>query len=93
MNVDYSYAGVPTTTQEAMAKEDHYHPVESLETDTLDGSEAPAAPKLSASTVVGQSLLLIAPNLTPWSRGMEISRNAHRNAHFKCCFCVGTSRF
>ena len=58
MNVDDSYVGVPTTTQEAMAKEDHYHPVESLETDTLTGTEAPAAPKapkLSAPTVVGPS--------------------------------------
>ena len=62
MNVDDSYVEVPTTTstQEAMAKEDHYHPlaVESLETDTLTGTEAPAAPKapnLSAPTVVGPS--------------------------------------
>ena len=55
MDVDHSYVGVPTTTQEAMAKEGHYHPVESLETetDTLAGPEAPAALKLSAPTVVG----------------------------------------
>ena len=55
MNVDDSYVGVPTTTQEAMAKEDHYHPVESLETDTLTGTEAPAALKLSAPRVVSPS--------------------------------------
>ena len=95
MNVEYSYVEVPDTTQEAMAKEDRYHSVESLETDTgtLTGSDAPAAPKLSAPTLVGQSLSLIAPNLTPRSRGMEISRNTLRNAHSKCCSCVWTSLF
>ena len=54
-SVDDSYAGVPTTTQESIAKEDHFHPVESLETDTPTGTEAPAAPKLSTPTVVGPS--------------------------------------
>jgi hypothetical protein len=54
MNVDYSYVGVAVTTQEAMAitKEDHDHPVESSETLTLTGPEAPAA---RAPTVVGPS--------------------------------------
>ena len=64
MDVDHSYVGVPTTTQETMANEDHYHPVESLETDSLADIEAPTAPMLSAPTVVGPSLLLIAQNLT-----------------------------
>lgn len=64
MNVDYSYVGVPTT-QEAMAKE----PVESLETYTLTEPEVPAAPKLSAPTVVSPVLQLIAQleNLTSQS--------------------------
>jgi hypothetical protein len=70
MNENYSYVGVPTTTQEAMANqlEDHDHPVEPSETPTLAGPEAPAAPKLNRPTVVGPSLLSIAPNLTlAWS--------------------------
>jgi hypothetical protein len=69
MNVEYAYIGVSTSTTqelEAMAKEDHYHPVESL--DTLSEPEAPAdsepGPKLSAPTVVGPPLLLIAQILT-----------------------------
>ena len=67
MNVDHSYVEVPTTTQEVKANEDHnYHPVESLETDALAGPEVPAAPKLSAPTVVGPSRLLSAQNLTSW---------------------------
>ena len=64
MDVDHSYVGVPTTTQETMANEDYYHPVESLETDSLADIESPTAPMLSAPTVVGPSLLLIAQNLT-----------------------------
>jgi len=68
MNNDNSYIGVPTTTQEVMANQDHDHPVESSETLTLAGPEAPAAPKLSRPTVVGLTLLSIAPNLTlAWS--------------------------
>ena len=57
MNGDYSYVGVPATTQEAMAKEDQDHPMESSETHTPAGPEAPAAPKLSAPTLVGPFLL------------------------------------
>jgi hypothetical protein len=94
MNDEYSYVGVPATTQEAMAEEDHDHPVELSETHTLQaGSEAPAAPKLSAPMVVGPFMLSIARNLTSWSRGMEIPCNAHRNAHFCCRSCSGPSRF
>ena len=66
MNVDHSYVEVPTTTQEVKANEDHYHPVESLETDALARPEVPAAPELSAPTVVGPSRLLSAQNLTSW---------------------------
>jgi hypothetical protein len=67
MNDDYSYVGVPATTREAMENEDHDHPVESSETNTLAEPEAPGAPKLRAPTVVGPFLLLIASNLTSWS--------------------------
>ena len=52
MNDDYSYVGVPATTQEAMANQDHDHPVESSKMLTLAGPEAPAAPKLRRPTVV-----------------------------------------
>jgi hypothetical protein len=63
MNDEYSYVGVPPTTQEAMEKEGHDHRlIKSSETPTLAGSEAAAAPKLSAPIVVGPSLLSIAPN-------------------------------
>ena len=58
-------AVVPAATQQAMKKED---PVsESSETITLAGPETPAAPELSAPTVVGPFLLSIAQNLTSWS--------------------------
>ena len=64
MNVDYSYVGVPATTQEAMANEDHHddHLVESSETLSFAGPEAPTAPELSGPIVVGSFLLLTAPN-------------------------------
>lgn len=94
MNVDYSYVGVPATPQEIMTTEDHDHPVESRsETLSLAGSEAPAAPALSAPTVVGSFLLSIAQNLTSWSKGMEISHNAHRSARSCYRSCVGPSHF
>jgi hypothetical protein len=65
MNDECSYVGVPPTTQDAMAEEDHDHPVQSSATHTLEaGSEAPAAPKLSATMVVGPFMLSIARNLT-----------------------------
>ena len=67
MNADYSYVGVPTTTQEAIAEEDHNHPIELSETQTLAGPEAPAVLNPSAPTFVGPFLLSIAQNLTPWS--------------------------
>ena len=67
MNDDYSYVGVPATTQEAMENEDHDPPIESSETNALAEPEAPAAPKLSAPTVVGPFLLSIAQNLTSCS--------------------------
>ena len=67
MNVDYSYVGLSGTTQEAMAKEDRDYPVESSETLTLAGPEAPAALELSAPTVVGPSLRSNSQNLTSWS--------------------------
>jgi len=64
------------STLESTAKEDHDHPVESSETYTLAGPEkAPTAPKLSAPTLVGPSLLLIAQNLKSQAWGMETSRN------------------
>jgi hypothetical protein len=73
MNDDYSYVGVPATTQEAM-KEDNdsdHTVVESSETFAVAGPElgleAPVAPKLSGLTEVGLSLLSIAQNLTLWS--------------------------
>jgi hypothetical protein len=94
MNDGYSYVGIPSTTQEVIAKEDHDHPVsECSETITLAGPEAPAALKQSALTLVGPFLLLIVQNLTSWSKGMEISHNAHRNARFGCHSCGGPSRF
>jgi hypothetical protein len=92
MNDEYSYVGVPATTQEATANEEHDHPVES-ETHTPAGPEAPAAPKLSAPVVVNPFMLSITRNLTSWSLGMEISHNAHRNAHFGYRSCVGPSCF
>jgi len=52
MNDDYSSVGVPVTTQEEMGNQDHAHPVESSETPTLAGPEAPAAQKLSRPKVV-----------------------------------------
>jgi len=64
MNVDYSYVGVPATTQEVIAKEGHDHPTKPSETHTLSGSEAL---KLSAPTLVGPFLLSIAQNITSWS--------------------------
>jgi hypothetical protein len=67
MNDDYSYVEAPATTQETMAKEEHDHPLQSNETHTLAGLEAPAAAKVSAPTLVGPFLLSIAQNLTTWS--------------------------
>jgi hypothetical protein len=68
MNDNYSYVGVPDTTQEVIAKEDYDHPAsESSETLTLAGPEAGAAPKRSAPTLVGPFLLSIVQNLTSWS--------------------------
>jgi hypothetical protein len=67
MNDEYSYVGVPTTTQEAMAKEEHDHPIESSEAHTLARPEVSVAPKLSASTLVSPFLLSITQNLTSWS--------------------------
>jgi hypothetical protein len=71
MDVDYSYVEVSATTQEAMAKEDHDHPIESsgTVTHTLVAPDASAAPKVSAPTLVGLFLLSNAPNLniTSWS--------------------------
>ena len=67
MNVDYSYVGVPATTQEVIAKEGHDHPTKPSETHILSGPEAPEALKLSAPTLVGPFLLSIAPNITSWS--------------------------
>jgi hypothetical protein len=68
MNDDYSYVGVPATTQEVIVKEDYEHPVsEASETSTLAGPEAPAAPKQSDPTLVGPFLLSIVQNLTSWS--------------------------
>lgn len=67
MNDDYSYLRVlATTTQEVMVKEEHDHPVESSETLSLTGPEAPAVPKLSHLTMVGPSLLSIVQNITSW---------------------------
>jgi len=68
MNVNYSYAEVPATTQEIMATEDHHHPIESSETHTLAGAEAPAAPIVAAPKLVGPFLLSIPQNLTSQSR-------------------------
>jgi len=65
MNDDYSYVGVPATTQEAMSK-DHDHPMES-ETHTPARPEAAAVPKLSASTLVGPLLLSVCQDLTSLS--------------------------
>lgn len=62
MNGDYSYVGVPATTEEAMAKD---HPIES-ETHTLARPEAAAVPKLSASTLVSPFPPSIPQNLTSW---------------------------
>ena len=67
MNDDYSYVGVPATTQEAMANEDHDPPIESSETNALAEPEAPVAPKLSALAVVSPFLLSISQNLTSHS--------------------------
>jgi hypothetical protein len=67
MNDNYSCIGVPSTTQEVIAKEHPDHTIESSETHTLAGPEAPAAPNLSAPTLVCPFLLLIAQNLTSWS--------------------------
>ena len=67
MNVECSNVGAPATTQEAIGKSEHDHPMESFETYTLAGPEAPAAPKLSAPTLVGPFLLSIAQHLTLWS--------------------------
>ena len=68
MNVDDSRVGVPTTTLEAMEKElGQDHPIESSETHTPAGAEAPAALEVIASTLVGPSLLSIPQNLTSWS--------------------------
>jgi hypothetical protein len=55
-----SYVEVPAATQEVIAEEDHDHPTESFKTDTLGRQEAPAAPNMSASTLVGPFLLLMA---------------------------------
>ena len=93
MNHGYLDVGVPDTTQESMAEEEDDHPVEPSETLTLAGPEAPATPELSAPKLVGPSPLSIAKYLTSWSKGMEISHHAHRNARFCCRSCIGPSHF
>ena len=56
MNNDYSYVEVPTTTQEAIAKEDHDHPIDlpvPVESSEPAGSEAPGTSNVNARTLVG----------------------------------------
>ena len=67
MNVDYSYVEVPTTTQEAMEKEDRDQPIQPSETHTLAAPDAPAAPEVTVPTLVCPFLPSISQNLTSWS--------------------------
>jgi hypothetical protein len=62
MNDDYSYVGVPATTQEATKEDNNDHALESSGILVVAGPEleAPAAQKLSGPTVVGPSLQSIA---------------------------------
>ena len=66
MDNDYSYIGVPSTTQEVIGNGYHNHPIASSETHTLPDPEVQAQPVLSAPMLVGPFLLSIAQNLT-WS--------------------------
>ena len=61
MDVDYSYVEVPATTQEAIEKEHHDHPIESSDTNTLAAPDVPAAANVTAPTLVGPFLLSIPP--------------------------------
>jgi len=59
MNDNYLYVGVTTTTaQEVIAKEHHDYPIESSETHTIAGPEAPVAPMMSAPMLVGTRPIL-----------------------------------
>jgi len=67
MGDDYSYAGVPTTTEGPMGNEGHNPPIEPSETHTLPEPEAPTAPTPSALTLVCLFLPLNAQILISWS--------------------------
>ena len=69
MDNDYSYIGVPSTTQEVIGNGHHDHPIASSETHTLPDPEVQleAQPVLSAPMLVGAFLLSITQNLTSWS--------------------------
>ena len=93
MDNNDSYVGVPAASQEMIATEHHDYPIESSETHTHAGTEAPAAPNMSAPILVGPLLLSVAQKLTSCSQGMEISDNTHRNICFGCRSCIGPSHF